>query len=196
MPDAMRIKAPSFEKLNELAREREMQDHLDKINTRPRTRLPHEVELPRIASLAELLGERYTDAIREKFPDVTPPVYPTGINILVQLFLPGRHKTLANGVKLWMPDETVTGQQARTQTALVRALGPTAYRHRQTLAPWPEGDWCVPGMFIRTPMYGGDRIQVPLDPNNTEGDFTLFVLFRDQDCLGIVTGDPLTIKTS
>jgi len=44
-------------------------------------------------------------------------------------------------------------------------------------------------------MYGGDRIEVAV-PGSDAGDFVLFVTFRDQDCLGVVTSDPLKIKTS
>lgn len=156
--------------------------------------LPHEIKLPVIPTIADLLGERYSDAIRTEYPDVMPPVYPTGINIMVQLRKPGNFKMLPNGQKLWIPDEAVDADKARAQTALVRALGPTAFRHRQTLQLWPEGYWCVPGQFVRTPMYGGDRIEVPLSEDKR--DFALFVVFRDQDCLGVVTGDPLAIRTS
>jgi hypothetical protein len=155
-----------------------------------------EVSLPKIPSLRELLGDAYTDQISQHFPDVAPPVYPTGINIIVQLRMTGHFKILANGTKFWIPDETVDQDKARAQTALVRAVGPAAYRNRQTLRLWPEGYWCVPGQFIRTPMYGGDRMEVPVDPTIPAGDFALFVTFRDQDCLGVVTSDPLKIKTS
>lgn len=159
--------------------------------------MPHwrDVVLPKIPTVAELLGDSYTDEIRQKFPDAQPPVYPTGINIIVQLRTSGNFKILPNGNKFWIPDETVDADKARAQTALVRAVGPAAYRNRQTLKLWPEGYWCVPGQFIRTPMYGGDRMEVVV-PGNEAGDFVLFTTFRDQDCLGIVTGNPLTIKTS
>src|SRR5262249_21190732 len=99
---------------------------------------------------------------------------------------------------------SVTANQARVQTALVRAVGPAAYRHRQTLQLWPEGHWCVPGMFIRTPMYGGDRLEVPfhrlgMDPIAKKGvtaeEHAPFVTFRDQDCLSVITGDPTEFRT-
>jgi hypothetical protein len=160
--------------------------------------MPHwrDVVLPRIPTVSELLGVGYSDEISRQFPDVQPPVYPTGINIIVQLRMTGHFKILANGTKFFMPDEAIDADKARAQTALVRAVGPAAYRNRQTLKLWPEGYWCVPGQFIRTPMYGGDRIEVPVDPDIPAGDFALFATFRDQDCLGVVTVDPLKIKTS
>ena len=173
-------------------------DALAEVIDRNEMEMPHwrDVRLPKIPTVAELLGNAYTAELRQKFPDAQPPVYPTGINILVQLRITGNYKILANGNKFWIPDESVDADKARAQTALVRAVGPAAYRHRQTLRLWPEGYWCVPGQFIRTPMYGGDRMEVALDPNVPAGDFALFVTFRDQDCLGVVTSDPLKIKTS
>ena len=151
--------------------------------------------IPEIESISSLLGEQYTEKLRLAFPDVGCPMFPTGFNILVQLFVPEKKKTLKNGKVIWFPDDTQTANQARVQTALVRAVGPSAYRHRQTLALWPEGHWCVPGMFIRTPMYGGDRLEVPYDRPDGSGDFALFVTFRDQDCLSVITGDPTEFKT-
>ena len=151
--------------------------------------------IPKIERLETLLGNDYSEALRGAFPDINCPMYPTGINILVQLYIPSKTKTFKNGKTFWLADETVTANQARVQTALVRALGPAAYRHRQTLALWPEGYWCVPGMFIRVPMYGGDRLEVPFDRPDGSGDSALFVTFKDQDCLSVITGDPTLFKT-
>lgn len=155
---------------------------------------------PAIQSVRDLLGESYTDEIEWAFPDVAPAIYPCGMFILVQLSFPKKRKlvpgTGKNGIPpkyILFPDEAVTSQQARSQTALVRALGPVAYRNRETMREWPEGSWCRPGKFIRTPMYGGDRIAVAV-PGRDPSDEALFVLFRDQDCLSVITGDPLSIK--
>jgi hypothetical protein len=155
-----------------------------------------EVLIPEIESVRSLLGDRYGEHVHIHFPDIEPPTYPTGLHIIVQLFVPTKTLTFKGGKKIWLPDETVTSNQARAQTALVRAVGPAAYRHRQTLRLWPEGHWCVPGMFIRVPMYGGDRMEVPFDRPDGSGDSVLFVIFRDQDCLSVVRGDPTTIKVS
>jgi hypothetical protein len=174
-------------------------DALAEVIDRNEMEMPHwrDVRLPKIPTVAELLGNAYTEEIAERFPDAQPPVYPTGINILVQLRVPGKFVKLPNGKKIWIPDESQQAEQARAQTALVRAVGPAAYRNRQTLRLWPEGYWCVPGQFIRTPMYGGDRMEVPFRfPGEEVDTAALFVTFRDQDCLGVVTSDPLKIKTS
>lgn len=155
---------------------------------------PEMVVTPEIESLDSLLGNRYSEELKASFPDLAPPIHPTGINILVQLRTEAKTKTLKGGKVFWLPDESIDAQKARAQTGIVRAVGPSAYRDRRTLELWPEGYWCVPGMFIRVPMYGGDRLEVTFDRPDGSGDFVLFATFRDQDCLGVVVADPLKIK--
>lgn len=148
-------------------------------------------KMPTIASVSALLGDRYTPDIERAFPDVQPNIFPCGNRILVQLRTP--MKKSRGG--LLIPDESQDMDKARAQTALVRALGPVAFKNRVTLLDWPEGAWCAPGAFIRTPMYGGDRFEVPI-PGREAADSALFVTFLDLDCLGLVLGDPLSVKTS
>jgi putative ABC transport system permease protein len=81
----------------------------------------------------------------------------------------------------------------RTQFALVRAMGPAAFKRRDTLEPWPEGAWCTPGTFIRAPMFGGDRFAVPYGKGDDEA---LFITIKDSDIIGVIEGDPLAVKTS
>ena len=51
------------------------------------------VSLPsKMPSVAELLGDRYTPAYQEAFPDVTPPYWPFGYLALLQLRVPS-HRT-------------------------------------------------------------------------------------------------------
>lgn len=149
---------------------------------------------PAIVPLSELLPpDIYTDRVREVFPDVAPAIYPCGVNLLVQLAIPKAHFTLASGFKLLKADESKDAEKARTQTGIVRAFGPAAFKNRNTLEPWPERQWCEVGWFIRTPMYGGDRVAVPVDPNKPNGDTALFLMIHDTDVLAVVTGDPLGI---
>jgi len=152
-------------------------------------------ELPTIPGIREILGEAYTSDLEWGWPDVSPGIYPCGNNILVQLKVPSRKKALPGGKEIILPDEVLDMDKVRSQTALVRALGPVAFRNRVTMEEWPEGAWCAPGSFIRTPMYGGDRLEVSI-PGRENADTALFVTFRDLDCLSLVLGNPLAIKTS
>jgi len=160
--------------------------------------IPTAMQIP---SVKEMLGDIYDVRLQIGFPDVEPPYYPAGNRILVQLRTPVNFRSLPNGKKLWYADESVDHEKFRTQTALVRACGPSAFRHRSTLVPWPEGDWAKPGWFVRIPMYGGDRIAVPVpetDPHH-DPDFkrtALFMCMNDTDVIGVITSaDPLSITT-
>lgn len=143
---------------------------------------------PKIASVADILGDRYTKELQVAFPDIDPPYVPVGYLLLCQLRSP---KKLSRG-GLIIPDDSRDAEKYRVQTALVRAMGPASFKNRATMEPWPEGDWCVPGEFVRTPMYGGDRIAVPF---GTGDDEALFIAIKDGDITGVITGDPLAIKT-
>ena len=87
-----------------------------------------------------------------------------------------------------LPEETRETELWNTQVAKVIALGPGAFKDRDTNKLWPEGAWCNVGDFVRCPKYGGDRWEVPV-PNSP--DSALFVLFRDSDLAGLIEGDPL-----
>jgi co-chaperonin GroES (HSP10) len=100
--------------------------------------------------------------------------------VLVQIRFP--KKRTAGG--LYVPEETRETELWNTQVAKVITLGPVAFSNRDTLEPWPEGNWCQPGTYVRIPKYGGDRWQVTLPGTNHE--FALFVLFKDHDIIGEV----------
>ena len=71
------------------------------------------------------------------------------------------------------------------------AIGPVAFKNRNTMEPWPEGAWASPGDFVRVPKHGGDRWTVKVPDSEYEA---LFVVFNDLDITGKITGDPLAIK--
>ena len=122
----------------------------------------------------------------EAFPSVEPGLIPFGSRVLVQIRSP--KKTSAGGIILH--NETRETEVWNTQIAKVRSLGPLAFKNRNTMESWPEGDWCKPGEYVRVPKYGGDRWKVPYG-NDEEA---LFVIFNDLDIVGGVSGDPLAIK--
>lgn len=127
-------------------------------------------------------------SLDEAFPNVDPGVDPLGSRILVQVRQP---KTVTKG-GIILTTETRETEAWNTQVAKVVKLGPLAFRNREKMTPWPEGDWVQPGDFVRVPKYGGDKWTVKFGPNNE--DEALFVLFNDLDLIGKVTGDPLGIK--
>ena len=121
----------------------------------------------------------------DAFPPCDPGVQPFGSRVVVQL-RSAKRKTKGGII---LTDETREIDQWNTQVAKVIAVGPLAFHNRNTLTPWPEGDWCKPGDFVRVPKYGGDRWSAKVDDEER-----LFVIFNDLDLIGRVDGDPLAMK--
>jgi co-chaperonin GroES (HSP10) len=125
-------------------------------------------------------------AIEQAFPPVNPGVRPFGSRVLVQIRTP--QKKSKGGIHLI--EDTRDTVKWNTQVSKVISLGPLAFKNRDTMNAWPEGDWCHPGDFVRVPKYGGDRWEVPVG----DDDVAMFVIFNDLDIIGDVLGDPLSIK--
>lgn len=158
--------------------------------------MPRDVVVPapdKILSVKEVLGKAYTEKLAYSYPEAMPPYYPVGEKIIVQLRTPGNFKVLANGQKFYLADETVDYEKYNIQTALVRAVGPLAYCDRRDKTPWIEGPWCKVGDFVRVPKFGGDRVGVPLGDEQKRD--AMFLAIIDRDVIGVITGDPLGVKT-
>lgn len=126
------------------------------------------------------------EALREAFPEVSPGIQPFGSRVLVQIRTP-KTKT-ASGIII-DPGSRDT-ERWNTQIAKVISVGPLAFKNRNTMESWPEGEWCKPGEYVRVAKYGGDRWSVPTG----DDEEALFVIFNDLDIIGSVTGDPLAIR--
>ena len=124
-------------------------------------------------------------SLSEAFPAVDPGLLPLGSRILVQIRSP---KTRSAGGIILTADTRAT-EHDNSQVARIVALGPLAFKNRNTLEPWPEGAWCVAGDFVRVSKYGGDRFEVPVGD-----EYAVFVVLNDLDLIGKVTGDPLSVR--
>lgn len=132
--------------------------------------------------------QTHEDAMSFAFPDIDCGVKPYGSRVVVQIRRP---KTVTDG-GIVIPDEARETEKWNTQVSKVVMLGPAAFKNRDTLEPWPEGDWCQAGTFVRVPKYGGDRWEVPVP--DAPHDPALFALFNDLDLLGEFSGNPLKVK--
>jgi len=130
-----------------------------------------------------------SDELTEAFPEVPAGVTPYGSRVLVQVRT--AKKKTAGGIIL--TDEGVDTEKWNTQVAKVLSLGPVAFKNRNTLESWKEGDWCKPGDFVRVPKYAGDRWLVPTT-DDKNGPAAMFVIFNDLDIIGRIDGDPLAVK--
>ena len=132
------------------------------------------------------------DSVDQAFPEVDPGLVPYGSRILVQKRSP--RTRLKSG--LYVPDETQETEFWNTQVAKVITLGPAAFKNRDTLEVWPEGEWCKKGTYVRVPKYGGDKwfVEVPEEEAQRTGvEKACFVLFNDLDMVGEITCDPMDV---
>lgn len=132
------------------------------------------------------------DSIEQAFPEVDPGLVPFGSRVLVQKR--SARKVTKGGIIV--PDETQETEFWNTQVAKVITLGPGAFKNRDSLEVWPEGEWCEPGTYVRVPKYGGDTWFVDLSNEvrqQTGAEQACFVLFNDLDLIGQITCDPLEV---
>lgn len=130
----------------------------------------------------------YEDAMAEAFPAVDAGIQPFGSRVLIQIRTP--KKKSAGGIIIDIHGSNET-EKWNTQIGKAIALGPLAFKNRNDMKSWPEGDWCKAGEFVRVAKYGGDRWEVKIPGTD---DSAMFVIFNDLDIIGHVTGDPLAIR--
>jgi len=125
------------------------------------------------------------------FPVVDPEFKPFGERVLVQIRTP---KFKSSG-GIILPKDARETEKWNTQVGKIIAVGETAFKNRDTLQPWPEGDWAKVGDFVRVPKHGGDRweVLIPGRRGNDDEDYAMFVLTRDLDLGGLLLGDPLAV---
>ena len=137
---------------------------------------------PEVANAAELAWA---------FPSVEPGAKPLGGRILVQL---RRTKKKATSAGIILVEETKEAEKWQNMVARVIEIGPLAFKHRDTMQPWPEGSWCVPGDYIRVPKWGGDRWEVRVPGEDDLEDPALFMILNDHEVIAKVTGNPLDMR--
>ena len=72
-------------------------------------------------------------------------------------------------------DETRESERVQSMVAKVLALGPIAFKNRDTLTEWGEGLWCSVGDYVRVPRWSGDRFTIP-NPNDQDDEISIQVL--------------------
>ena len=128
--------------------------------------------------------------LEEAFPVVDALMEPVGARVLIQLRAV-KEKATASGIVL--VEETKETEKWNTMIGKVIAIGPLAFKKRDSMESWPEGAWAKVGDFVRVPKWGGDRWEVDYEQNGSTGK-ALFTFFNDHELIGRVTGDPLKIK--
>jgi co-chaperonin GroES (HSP10) len=136
-------------------------------------------------------GGDNTDLEGKYFPQVDPGVRPFGSRVLVQI---RAAKSVSKGGIIFT-DNTKDTERDNTQVAKVLAIGPLAYKNRNSMESWAEGQWCGVGEYVFVPKYGGVRFERKLPPG-VEGfdEFVQFAIIDDLNVIGAVD-DPFNLKS-
>lgn len=126
------------------------------------------------------------ETLESAFPVVDPGVKPYGNRILVQL----KGSATKTNAGLILNDSATQTEFDNTKVAKVVGIGPVAFRNRETLAPWPEGDWCTVGTFVRIPLHTNSQNAWTVPYEDTRVGFALI---DDLQLLG-EQPDPFYIK--
>src|SRR2546423_15007991 len=94
---------------------------------------------------------RGSQTMEEAFPAADPLIMPLGNQVLVQMRRP--KNMTAGGIAL--VDESKDFDESMIRVAKVIAVGPIAYKNRNSMQPWPEGAWVKVGDFVRVPTSAG-----------------------------------------
>jgi len=132
------------------------------------------------------------DSIDQAFPEVDPGLTPFGSRVLVQKRSP---RAVTKG-GIIVTGDTQETEFWNTQVAKVIRLGPVAFKNRDTLEAWKEGEWCKEGTYVRVPKYGGDKWFVDVSDSlslSTGVEQACFVLYNDLDLIGEITCNPLDV---
>lgn len=134
------------------------------------------------------LGASSEADLRDSFPAVDPGAIPLGARILVQL---RRTKKKTTSAGIILVEETRETEKWNNMVAKVIAVGPLAFKKRDTMEDWPEGSWCEVGDYLRVPKWGGDRWEVPVEEDE---DPALFMVLNDHEVIAKITGNPLEVR--
>lgn len=110
--------------------------------------------------------------IEEHFPEVEIGGKPLGPMVLIQL-RSVKPKT-RGGIEL--PSETVEFNANQTALGIIRAIGPLAFRNRETMQEWPEGIWADVGDIVMVKRHEGDRFQRSIPGTDEKA---IFILLHD-----------------
>lgn len=144
----------------------------------------------KIATFSASKGESDPKELAWAFPDIDSGMSPLGGRVIVQL-----RRIKKNVGRIVLVEETKEAEKWNNMIGKVVAIGPLAFKNRDTMTYWPEGIWAKVGDFVRVPKWGGDRWEMR-DPNSEENeDPVLFMTLNDHELISKVTADPLSFKT-
>lgn len=124
------------------------------------------------------------------FPEVKPGQAPYGGRVVVQL----RRIKKTTASKIILVTETKETEKWQNMIGRVVAVGPLAFKNRDTMESWPEGSWANVGDYVRVPKWGGDRWERTVPNEDGNEDPVLFMTLNDHELIAKITDDPLSFK--
>lgn len=112
----------------------------------------------------------------KQYPDINPGIRPVANRVLVQIAL--APERTSGGI--YLAADSRDADQATTAEAKVLAIGPIAFKDRQTGADYAGAPWYKVGDTVRVPKFGGDRFKVKA----ADGD-VWFAIFFDDEVFGV-----------
>jgi co-chaperonin GroES (HSP10) len=89
------------------------------------------------------------ESLDSAFPPANPGVIPYGHRVLVQL----KSSALKTVGGIILSEDATQTEFDNTKVAKVVAVGPGAFRSRDTNEIWPEGAWAKVGDYVRIPLH-------------------------------------------
>jgi co-chaperonin GroES (HSP10) len=149
------------------------------------------MEEQKIARIDGMQGASDPVELAWAFPEVNAGQAPFGGRVIVQL---RRIKKTAAGSRIILVSETKENEKWQNMIGKVIAIGPLAFKNRETMASWPEGSWASVGDFVRVPKWGGDRWERAVPGEDDKEDPVLFMTINDHELIAKVTDDPLSFN--
>jgi len=147
-------------------------------------------EQEKIPTISGIQQESDPAELAWAFPDVAPGQAPFGGRVIVQL-----RRIKKNVGKIILVEETKENEKWNNMIGRVVAIGPLAFKNRETMSSWPEGSWAQVGDFVRVPRWGGDRWERSVvGEENGDLNPVLFMTINDHELIARVTDDPLSFK--
>lgn len=131
------------------------------------------------------------EEINWAFPNVRPGQSPFGGRVVIQL---RRMRSTAANSRIILVSETKEAEKWQNMIGKVVAIGPLAFKNRETMASWPEGSWACVGDYVRVPKWGGDRWERMSTDDSGSKEPVLFMTINDHELISKVTDDPLSFK--
>jgi co-chaperonin GroES (HSP10) len=125
--------------------------------------------------------------LADLFPKIDIEFEPFGHRVVVQI----RRVVNKTASGIILAEETKANEAFNNVIGKLIAVGPLAFKNRQTAKNWPEGVWAKVGDFVKVNKYGGDRWSVDMKDELAP---VQFAMLADSDLLGKYTGDVRKVR--